>query len=170
MNTFWFSSRTIGIYLFSLTLAVTGCKKGTDTISPIDNDAPAFVDKSLRITAITSDPLIDIDGDGNPDKDLMSFLRPCDLDNTIRFEKGGRLTGDEGSVRCDDDNSATDIKPGSWTYNANTHMLRLTTDDGTGSEVSEWEIIESSATGLKAKVAAEGSKDSFRLIMTWKAQ
>lgn len=172
MNTFSFSSRLIGIGLLTLTLAVTGCKKGNDVVSPIDSDnTPAFVDKNLRISAVTSDPLIDIDGDGKPDKDLMSFLRPCDLDNTIRFEKGGRLSGDEGTVRCDGDDAAdaSDAKPGSWTYDAKTHVLRLVTNTSAGSKTSEWEILDSSATGLRAKVAADGN-DSFRLIMTWKAQ
>ncbi|GAB3700493.1 hypothetical protein GCM10027592_27500 [Spirosoma flavus] len=151
---------------------MTACKKETEPINPNNGgSAPAFVDKNLRITAVTSDPLIDIDGDGKLDKDLLPYLRPCDLDNTIRFEKSGRLSGTSGATNCNDGSEqATDSKPGTWTYNANSHVLRLITTVDSKQSVSEWEILEESASGLKAKVSAEGSTDDFRLIMTWKAQ
>ncbi|MBD2701976.1 hypothetical protein IC229_15105 [Spirosoma sp. BT702] len=172
MNTYSISTRLFGLCLLGLVLTMTACKKETEIVNPIDGgSAPAFVDKNLRITAVTSDPLIDIDGDGKLDKDLLPYLRPCDLDNTIRFEKSGRLSGNSGSNNCNDGSEqASDSKPGTWTYDGKSHILRLITTVDSKQNVAEWEILEESASGLKAKVSAQGSTDDFRLVMTWRAQ
>ena len=173
MKTFsFFPSRVLAFSLLGLLFVTAACKKSDDAVTPvIDDNTPAFVDKNLRITAVTSDPLIDMDGDGKVDKDLMAFLRPCDTDNTIRFEKSGRLSGDSGATDCSSgDNEATDTKPGTWTYDAKTHILRLITGPQGSQNVAEWEVLEASATGLKAKIGAQDSSDNLKLIMTWKAQ
>ncbi|GAB2576776.1 hypothetical protein [Spirosoma areae] len=164
------SPRNLAICLLGLLLSTAACKKDTDGVTPVNNDdTPVFVDKNLRISAVTSDPLIDLDGDGKVDKDLLAFLRPCDTDNIVRFEKGGRLSGNDGALKCSDGNTDTnETTPGKWTYNANTHILRLIT--GPNENVAEWEILEASATGLKAKVSTQDSNDPLKLIMTWKVQ
>ncbi|GAB3996725.1 hypothetical protein GCM10028807_40010 [Spirosoma daeguense] len=171
MNTSSFTSRLLSLCVLGLLLSMSSCKKENDPVNPITGNLPAFADKNLRITAVTSDPLIDIDGDGKVDKDLLPFLRPCDMDNTIRFEKNGRLSGNSGSLDCNDGSeTSTDANPGTWTYDSKTHILRLITIVDSKQNVSEWEILEESASGLKAKVGADGSGEAFRLIMTWKAQ
>ena len=173
MKTFsFFPSRVLAFSLLGLLIVTAACKKSDDAVTPVaDDNTPAFVDKNLRITAVTSDPLIDMDGDGKIDKDLLAFLRPCDTDNTIRFEKSGRLSGDKGATDCtQNDNEASDTNPGSWTYDAKTRILRLTTGPKGDQNVAEWEILEASTSGLKAKIGTQDSSDPFKLIMTWKAQ
>jgi hypothetical protein len=171
MKTF-FLPRVLAFSLLGLLFVTVGCKKSDDAVTPVaDNNTPAFVDKNLRISAVTSDPLIDMDGDGKVDKDLMAFLRPCDTDNTIRFEKSGRLSGNSGAIDCNpNDNGASDTKPGTWTYDAKTHILRLITGSEGNQNVAEWEVLEASTTGLKAKIGTQDSSDQLKLIMTWKAQ
>lgn len=165
-------TRVLAFSLLGLLFVTAACKKSDDSVTPVANDTtPAFVDKNLRISAVTSDPLIDMDGDGKVDKDLMAFLRPCDTDNTIRFEKSGRLSGNSGATDCSNGgNEASDTKPGTWTYNATTHILRLVTGSEGNQNVAEWEVLEASAGGLTAKIGAQDSSDNLKLIMTWKAQ
>lgn len=154
----------------TLMLATSSCKKGDDGVQPVDNTVtPAFVGKNLVMTSFQVNPAIDLDGDGKLDTDLMVFLRACDKDNTLIFEKNGTLSGSNGQLSCsDDDADPSAVKPSHWTYNEQTKIIRIVKDDD-ATDVSEWKVLEASASGLKAEVSIPGSNQTSKTIMTWKA-
>jgi hypothetical protein len=154
----------------TITLTTTACKKGDDSTqpTPVDN-TPAFVGKNLMMTSFQINPAIDLNGDGTLDNDLMIFLEDCDKDNTIIFEKNGKLSGSNGALVCtngDDDPSA--VEPSHWTYNAQTKTLKIIKDSD-ATDVSEWKVVEASASGLKVEIGVEEAAQSYKTIMTWKA-
>lgn len=97
--------------LLGLVLFATSCKKETDVQPGNGNPDPAFVGVRWQMASFVLDPPIDLDGDGKPDSDLMAYLRPCDLDNTLVFERSGKVSGDNGKLRCDDDTDPNTAKP-----------------------------------------------------------
>ncbi len=114
----------------------------------------------------TLDRPVDIDGDGKLDSDLLQFMRPCDLDNTIVFERTGILTGSTGKLNCDDDTDPTTQKPDTWTYDNAANELRIM--KGTVQSVSVWKVIEASARLLKVTVTITEDGQSLTAVMTWK--
>lgn len=151
-----------------LLLAVTACKKGDEAVEPADT-SPAFVGKNLMMTSFSVNPAIDLDGDGKLDSDLLVFLRPCDRDNTIKFEKNGILTGGNGQLSCDaDETDPSTAKASHWTYNAQTKTIRIISDTD-ATDVSEWKIVNASATDLTVEIAVSEPTRSYKTVMTWKA-
>lgn len=160
-----FSSLSLWSLLLGLMLFTAACNKDKDGVEPGGIDGtPAFVGKSWQLSAFTLDPAQDLDGDGKPDADLMKFMRPCDKDNTVTFEKNGKLSGSNGKLKCDDD-EPTDGSAGRWSYNADTKILTITDEDG----ANEWKIIESTGSTLKAAVEVLEEGNEFKAVMTWKA-
>ncbi|QDK80316.1 hypothetical protein EXU85_17585 [Spirosoma sp. KCTC 42546] len=154
----------------TLVLATSSCKKGDDGVQPADNTAtPAFVGKNLVMTSFQVNPAIDLDGDGKLDTDLMVFLRACDKDNTLVFEKNGTLSGSNGQLSCSDNEAdPSAVKPSHWTYNEQTKTIRIVKDSD-ATDVSEWKVLEASATGLKAEVSIADPSQTSKTLMTWKA-
>lgn len=154
----------------AVTLTTSSCKKGDEAVqpTPVDN-TPAFVGKNLVMTSFQLNPAIDMDGDGKVDSDLMVFLRDCDKDNTIVFEKNGKLSGGNGQLSCsDDDADPSAVKPSHWTYNAQTKTIQIVKDDDP-SDASEWKVVDASASGLKVEISVDEPTRSYKTIMTWKA-
>ena len=122
------------------------------------------------MTALTTDPAMDFDGDGKVDADLLKYIPDCALDNTIKFEANGKITGSEGAKVCpeDGDSSPTDVKEGTWTYDAKTQILRL----NTAGDVVDWKVVTLTGSTLKASLAMDGLEtgNKINLIMTWQAQ
>lgn len=158
----------------TLALTLSACKKENDASVQPDgtttgaNSLP-FVGKNLQLTSFEINPPIDLDGDGKLDPDLMVFMRPCDKDNTIVFEKGGKMSGSNGQLSCsNDETDPSTAKPGTWTYNEQTKILRIV--DGTDTtDVSEWKVVDASASTLKVEVSVKEDGDAYKAIMTWKA-
>jgi hypothetical protein len=126
--------------------------------------------KNLRMTALTMDPAMDFNGDGKVDTDLLEYMPQCALDNTIKFEANGKITGSEGGDVCpaDGDESPTDIKEGTWSYDDKTKILRL----NTAGDVVDWKVLTLTSTTLKASLVMDALDNSSKmsLIMTWQAQ
>lgn len=155
----------------TLMLTTSACKKETETVQPTNgmDGTPAFVGKNLMMTSFEVSPAIDLDGDGKVDSDLLVFLRPCDRDNTILFEKNGKMSGSNGNLSCD--NTETDpstVKPSTWSYDAQTKTIRITTNNDP-TDVSEWKVVEASANSLKVEVSVVEKQGSHKTIMTWKS-
>lgn len=176
-STFLFSCQTA---LLGLLLMTASCKKDSDVVKPAPDSSDtgaasslACAGKNLRLTALTFDPAIDIDGDGKPDKDLLNFMPECARDNTINFEKGGKLSGSEGAKTCpsaDDDNSPASYGPSTWTYDKATKVVRIVSN-GDATKVTEWKVIDVSASLIKARIGTESADGSqLDLVMTWQAQ
>ncbi|GAB4022969.1 hypothetical protein [Spirosoma koreense] len=152
----------------TLTLATSACKKESETIQP-GNDTPAFVGKDLMLTSFQVSPAIDHDGDGKLDSELLDFMRPCDRDNTIRFEANGKLSGGNGSLSCSDSETDPSVaRPGTWSYNAQTKTIRIVQEDD-ATDVAEWKVLEASAAGLKVEISVTEYNRSSKTTMTWKA-
>ncbi|CCH02653.1 hypothetical protein FAES_4654 [Fibrella aestuarina BUZ 2] len=158
-------------FLLGLLVSVTACKKGeSDVVPNPDTGNPgtptaAFVGIRWQMASFELDPPMDLDGDGDIDKDLLVFLRPCDRDDTVKFEKGGAMSGDSGALRCDDEPAPG--KPGTWTYNEATKKLKIIDgDDGTA---SEWTVLEATTKVLKVKATMVEDGQSLTTIITWKA-
>ncbi|QJW90320.1 hypothetical protein HNV11_13515 [Spirosoma taeanense] len=160
--------------LIGLLLVTASCKHDTDVVTPdgsTSGSSLAFVGKNLRMTALALEPAQDLDGDGKIDNDLLQFLPDCARDNTIRFDKDGRLSGDEGKQVCPstgDEEGPTSVEPSTWSYNAQTHILRIV-NNGDATNVTEWEVVEQSASGLKAKIRMTSDEGAtLKMVMTWK--
>jgi len=156
-----FIAATMAILLMTL----AGCKKNEIESEPADG--LPFVGKRMVLSSFIMDPAVDFDGDGKVDPDLMVFLPDCEKDNVMIFEKGGRLSGDNGAKRCDDD-SPGQGNTGSWTYDEQTKMLRIVDGDD-NTDISELKVIEASSKTLKAQVEVEEDGFVIKAIMTWKA-
>jgi hypothetical protein len=172
MNTSTFFS-SLKVACLGLLIFTASCKKGPDAIEPGPGQGGssfAVAGKNLRMTALTMDPAMDIDGDGKVDADLLKILPQCALDNTIKFEGNGKITGSEGADVCpaDGDESPTDIKEGTWSYDAKTQILRL----NTGGDAVDWKVLTLTGTTLKASLVMDGldGDNKLNLIMTWQAQ
>lgn len=155
----------VGLLLFS-----ASCKKEADPVQPDTPGGfvPSFEGVRWQIASITLDPAIDIDGDGKVDADITNLLfRPCDLDNTLVFERGGKFSSDNGKLTCDDDEPAP-TKPSTWTYDSIERKLRIV-DGENPAEVMEWSVIEASTSYLKVKTVLLEEGHQFGIVMTWKS-
>ncbi len=165
--------RTLRLSAAFLTLfaCATACKKDTDVVQPGTTEQPGFVASFMNVrfqmSAFELTPPVDFDEDGKPDSDLMQFMRPCDLDNTITFEKTGKVAGDLGKLRCNDDVDPATVKPDTWVYDNGTKKLRIT--DGESKEVSEMDVLEASPKTLKVKMTITEDGHTMTALMTWKA-
>ncbi|MBO0929767.1 hypothetical protein [Fibrella aquatilis] len=153
--------------VLGLLTTLSACKKDQQAVTP---DTPgdfvaSFVGVRWQMASFELTPPQDLDGDGRPDSNLLQFMRPCDLDNTLIFERNGSLTGDNGKLSCDDD--AATNKPGTWTYdNASKKMTVVDGDDGS---VSNWTVEEASARYLKVKTTITEDGHTYAAVITWKA-
>jgi len=156
--------------LFAL-LVVAGlasCKKDGENINPdlIDNN-PAFVGKKWQLSSFILDPAIDLDGDGTPDPDLLEYLPACSKDDIIIFKADGKMGGEPG-VLCDDETPGGSGS-GSWTYDKNSKILKIIGSDGP-TDVDELQVVEMSASTLKAKVEVTEEGTTLTAYMTFKAK
>lgn len=163
---------TLCATLLGLVLFTASCKKGQDEVQPGGGTpggefVPSFVGVRWQMAGFELDPPQDFDGDGKPDSDLMQYLRPCDLDNTIVFERTGKMSGDNGKLTCDDDTDPAASKPSTWTYDNTAKKLRIV--DGEDNSVSEWDVVEASTRYMKVKVTLTEDGQKVAALMTWKA-
>ncbi|MBO0952572.1 lipocalin-like domain-containing protein [Fibrella forsythiae] len=156
--------------LFGMIALTTSCKKDSDVVTPDPTEpsiVASFMNVRFQMAAFELTPPMDLDEDGKPDSDLMRFMRPCDLDNTIVFEKTGKMLGDFGKQRCDDDVDPNPSKPDTWTYDNGTKRLRII--DGESKEVSEMDVVEASAKTMKVKMTMTEDGHTMTALLTWKA-
>lgn len=157
----------IPVLAVALLVSLVAFKNAAAPVKP-GKSAFAFAAKSLVMTSFQLEPAIDLDGDGKLDQDLMDFLRPCERDNVLVFEKSGKISTNNGRLTCVDgqaDPSA--IKSGSWFYNEATKTIRIV--KGTDkANVSEWKVLEVTAEGMKVEMPRTEGTKSCRAIITWK--
>ncbi len=165
--------RLPALALLALFLLITSaCKKETESIQPDKPDTtPPFVGKSLVLISFQISPAVDVDGDGKVDSDLLVFLRPCERDNTIIFEKNGTMSGGNGKLSCTDGQAdPSSVSASTWSYTEQTKTLRITSS-ADATDVSDWKVLEASSTGLKVEVQDDDNSNGqpSKAIMTWKA-
>ena len=154
----------------TLMLTASAFKKDNQTVQPDSNSATlAFVGKSLVMTSFQVSPAIDLDADGKLDSDLTVFLRDCDKDNSITFEKEGVMSGSNGNLSCSDHEVASPIaKSSHWTYDPSTKTIRIVKDND-ATDVSEWKVLEASANSLKVEISVAEPTRSYKTITSWKS-
>lgn len=165
---------TVKVACLGLLLLTASCKKDNDLVTPGSGSSSLPVaGKNLRMVALTMEPALDLDGDGKLDDDLLGLLPDCALDNTIKFETSGTISGSDGANVCpaDDDSGVVEVKPGTWTYDTKTQLLRIVYA-GNAADAVEWKVLSVSGTTLKASIGMDsvnGDK-SMSVVMTWQVQ
>jgi|GEM_PF-7134892 len=160
------------VLFLGLMLVTAACDKNKDVVTPEENASLPCAGKNLRLTALNFDPALDLDGDGKVENDLLGYMPDCALDNTINFEKSGKLSGSEGSKVCpsDGDDSPVEVGASTWTYDPKTSTLRII-PNGKPAEANEWKVKEVTANRIKASIVTESEDgDKLSMVMTWSAQ
>ncbi|MBD2753644.1 hypothetical protein [Spirosoma validum] len=152
----------------TLLLASAYNKANVPVKAEASNNTPAFIGKNLTMTSFQVNPAIDLDADGKLDTDLTIFLRDCDKDNTVTFEKGGVMSGSNGPLSCSANEVAPSIKPSHWTYDPSTKTIRIVKDND-ATDVSEWKVLEASGNSLKVEISVTEPTQSYKTITTWKS-
>jgi hypothetical protein len=141
-----FSLFLIAIVAFSM----GSCKKDK-TVTEL------LTDSAWKITALSVDPAIDIDGNGTLVKDLYAQYETCDKDDLTIFKAGGVLTNDEGALKCDSSNPQTTT--GTWLLSADEKTI---TFDG-----DSWSILSLDDATLKmTNVQDDGNGIKYTISAT----
>ncbi|MVM31138.1 hypothetical protein GO755_13940 [Spirosoma sp. HMF4905] len=148
---------TLGLLLFT-----TSCKTDPDPVP----SGPPFVGKTYQLDTFTLDPAIDLDGDKKPDTDLTILMASCELDNTVRFDTGGKITVGFGASKCPDDDP-NDLNGGTWIYDESRSVLKITDRDDPTIQ-TEWEVTSAGAS-IKTISRFEESGVTYTGTMIWKA-
>ncbi|AKD57908.1 lipocalin family protein [Spirosoma radiotolerans] len=163
---------TVFAALSGLFLLTTSFGYKTDTVSPKASHSTdlgtLLVGTRWQMADFKLGQDIDLDGDGHLDTNLMSFLRPCDLDNTIVFEPNGTVSVDEGNLNCDGQSASGTPNPGNWSYDKATNSLIIT--NAINNKTSTWKIIDAADNYLKVKVISSQEGPSSAAIVTWKTR
>ncbi|MVM41675.1 hypothetical protein GO730_35075 [Spirosoma sp. HMF3257] len=144
-----------------LLLLTTSCKKDPDP-GPA---GPAFVGKTYRLDSFTLEPPIDLDGDGKADSDLTLLMESCELDNTIRFDTGGKISVGLGASKCPDDDP-NDLNGGTWIYDEARSVLKITDRDDPTVQ-TEWEVTSAGASIKTVSRFVEGGV-TYTGTMIWR--
>lgn len=161
---------SISSLLLGLVLSTSSCKKDVDPLTPDTGitGSPAFVGPRWQMSEFLIHPSVDFDGDGKVDHDLLPFMPACDRDNTMMFERTGKIVLSEGAIRCDGDEQSPTGEPDTWTYDKATKTIKITNHDQ-GNSISTWEVLESSSKVLKIKTSVTEDGQTFNATLNWKA-
>lgn len=164
------STFTVYSALSGLFLLTTSFDYKNDNVAPATSHSADFVASLVgtrwQMADFKLDQDIDLDGDGHLDTNLMSFLKPCDLDNSLVFEPNGKMSVDEGESKCTDKSDFTTPKLGNWSYDKVTNSLSIVNPDN--KKTSTWKIIDASDNYLKVKVINSQEGSASAATVTWK--
>jgi len=95
------------------------------------------------------------------------FSEECENDDSTKFGKDGKLTIDNGSVKCYSSEPQTE-ENGTWVFESNETKLKFTSDSG---DVESYDIDELTATTLKVSSTfsdtLNGVAVSGKLVITF---
>ncbi len=137
--------------LLATTLLIIGasaCKKSENGGS--GGSSADFAGKRWVVQSMVLSPAFDLDGDGQPDNDMMAFTEPCELDNVTVFRKDGKVVIDQGALRCDEEADQEQVT-GTWVYDTDSKQLTISEN---GEEPSVMEVVETTDQRLKVKQSA----------------
>lgn len=157
--------RTLALAAFLLTGAVA-CKKDHEEASPTPDNSPAFVGKKWKMVSFTLDNPIDFDGDGKLDSDLTTFLDDCHKDDLVVFEADGKVMGDNGQQRCDDDEQTVE-QTNTWSFDSASQTLSLKDVKNPGN-LSQWRVLVNDGKTLKASVEVKEDGVAMKATLTLK--
>ncbi len=94
---------------------------------------------------------------GGSDIDGWADIDDCEKDNTFDFRAGGVLALDESSLKCDEDDPQQGT--GSYVYDRGNRTLTLTINFGQVVGSLPLEVLEITATTIKAKAISSASSN-----------
>lgn len=153
----------------TLLAALTACKKDSNDPTPTPDNGPTFVGKKWSIQAMTLSPKVDLDGDGTLDDNLLVLMPDCSKDDLVIFQGDKKVTNENGSSRCDDDEPATE-QTGTWEYQQAASSLRITDTDG---DVQDWKVLEASGSTFKVQYTIDElttAGQTYKATLTMKAK
>ena len=117
--------RNITILAITLVVVViSSCKKEDN----VKTATEYLTGGNWTITAMTIDPGIDL-GNGTIITDVYAeSMDQCDKDNLMKFNTDGTITGDEGIVKCDDNDPQTSDL-GIWTISEDGKTITFASPD-----------------------------------------
>lgn len=108
----------------TLSFVSVSCKKKKEDNTGLPaNLRELLVGKKWQVVSEKTDRDVDIDGDGNPDRDIHKLAMECELDNYTVFEDNGSVVESEGNDVCTE-TPAAQIK---WTLTDNSTAIAITT-------------------------------------------
>ena len=130
----------LAVLLLAMTAVTTfvACKK--------DKDNPAGKTKtellttgSWKMTAFTTNPADDFDGDGDLETNYFDYIPGCVKDDITTFKTNGTADVDEGATKCDPLDPQTESI--TWSFTNNETKVEI---DG-----AEYTLVELTATTIK---------------------
>ncbi len=144
-------SRSILFVSIAALLAVS-CKD--DDAKPSNTDL--LTAKSWTVTSVTANGIDATD----------KFSDDCDKDDSTKFGKDGKVTNDNGSVKCGSSEPQTE-ESGTWAFESNETKLKITSKGG---DVEMYDIDELTATSLKVSYTyptmENGVTVTIKVVMT----
>lgn len=126
-----------------IALAITGSlascqEEGTATAASTENktsNTTSFTDKAWRMkSVITNPPVLDLDGDGKKDSEVISSLQYPERNKDIVFAADGKVW--ERLAALPGDASTEAKQNGTWKSVGNTNIISWTQEDGTISNIT----------------------------------
>ena len=147
--------------IITLCLGLHSCKKEEAEKTPSE-----LIIGTWRITALTSSPAADWDGDGNPETDVFAaiFIEQCVKDDELIFNTNGTVTQNP-NILCQGETSADYDDTFDWSIPNATQLVL--DDDGDETTYNNFSVSETTIS-YSASETYQGT--SYLLTYTWTKQ
>ncbi|MBS1914475.1 MAG: hypothetical protein JST22_20970 [Bacteroidetes bacterium] len=138
-------------------------KSGSPAASGPGFKAKLLVDKTWKVTEASSDPAVDLNGDGKASTDLIASgeIPECQLDDTDMFHSDGTFEADHGALKCSPQERAKDV--GRWSFNADSTVISTSL----GGHESGLHVLELTETKLKESVNITRGNKNYTFVVTF---
>ena len=152
------------LYVSALMVAVSaiifnGCKKKDD---PEPTKTELLTGKNWKVTALTSDPAVDING--VLVTNVYNQMDQCSKDDLDRFESNGIYKFDEGLTKCNVNDPQT--VTGTWSFNSNQTIITVTVNGNT----SSFNVESIGESTMKANTVYNDGANNYTWSYTWTRQ
>jgi hypothetical protein len=141
------------VVCFTITLAslFSACDKDDEQKTEVLSKTDLLTSGQWKITAYTLTPPMDLNGDGTPDSDGLAAMEGCERDDLLIFSKDGTLIIDEGSTKCDPEDSQQESS--TWSFQNNEAGIIIDEISGLLQELTQ--------SRMRVQVDLGGSKGDF---------
>ncbi len=124
--------KTIAMACIAIGITITGCKKKeeatpTATPTPAPTKKELLIGKNWKVTAQTSNPAIDWNGNGIMVTDIYAQMTACDKDDILIFNSNFTTTNDEGVLKCNP--ASPQSTAGTWLFNSTETIITIDSSD-----------------------------------------
>ena len=149
-----------------LAIGFTACEKDQDEVAP--NKTETLTAKTWKVSAVRIDPPLAVG-----DTVISDMTEICDKDNTIKFDKNQTYLADEGSDKCNMEDTQTET--GAWAFDATETTLIINGDSTFIKELNanslkiayQWDVETARTYRI---VTAEEDVSSLNLVFEFSAQ